>query len=147
MTSFSSADEESAILKVGEKIKAFQTTDQHGRAVQVKAGPRYALFSFEMGVAKNANRQFEALGSEFLPGKRAVFVANIYGMPKIGRVFAMPRMRKYPHQIILADEKGLLDSFPQRKGFVTVLTLDAKGIISAVRFWNPQEEKVENYFK
>ncbi len=141
------AQESVPILKVGDKMKSFKTTDQHGKAIEVKAGPEHALISFEMAVAKSANKQFEALGANYLPTSKAIYIASIHGMPKIGRFFAMPKMRKYPHQIILADAEGLLDPFPQKKGHVTVLNLDQKGTIKGIQYWDPEKQKVEAFLK
>ena len=51
--------------------------------------------------------------SDLFPVHFLGFIANVYGMPAIGRFFAMPKMKKYPHRIMLADAEGLLDEFPQ----------------------------------
>ena len=68
-----------------------------------------------------------------------VFLSNIYGMPGIGRVFALPKMRKYPHRIMLADEEGLLDNYPAEKSMVTIFKLDAGKKISEIAFWDPRK--------
>jgi hypothetical protein len=91
-----------------------------------------------MSVGKAANRYLAEQGKDFLPSEHAIFVANIYGMPGIGRFFAMPKMKKYPHRIMLADAEGLLDAFPQEDGKVTVFELGAKGEIKAITFWDPK---------
>jgi hypothetical protein len=93
-------------------------------------------------VGKSANKALEKKGADYLPDRNAVFIANIYGMPAVGRFFAMPKMRKYPHRIMLADAEGLLDDFPQKDGKVTIFDLDAEGKIKAIRFWDPEKEKL-----
>ena len=65
-------------------------------------------------------------------------------MPAIGRFFAMPKMRKYPHRIMLADEEGLLVEFPKEEGKVTLFDLDSQGKIQAIRYWDPKS--AENPF-
>ena len=67
-------------------------------------------------------------------------IANIYGMPGIGRFFAMPKMRKYPHRIMIADAEGLLDNYPQEDDVVTLFELDKEGEIKTISFWNPESD-------
>lgn len=52
----------------------------------------------------------------------------------------MPKMRKYPHRIMLADAEGLLDRYPQEDDSVTVFKLDQTGKIKAISFWNPKSD-------
>jgi hypothetical protein len=100
----------------------------------------WLLVSFDMGTGKAANRYFEDKGATYLDEKNAVFVANIYGMPGVGRMFALPKMRKYPHRIILADAEGLLDPFPNEDGRVTVIKLGPGRVIESIGFWNPKKD-------
>jgi hypothetical protein len=89
---------------------------------------------------KAANRYFSEQGAAYLPAEEAVFIANIYGMPGIGRLFAMPKMRKYPHRIMIADEEGLLDFLPQENGVVTVFELNEIGGIESIIYWDPSSD-------
>ena len=73
-------------------------------------------------------------------------MANIHGMPGIGRMFAMPKMRKYVHRIILGDDEALIAKFPEQKGKVTVLKIDG-GKISSVRYWKPGDEPLDDILK
>jgi hypothetical protein len=74
-------------------------------------------------------------------------VANIHGMPKIGRMFALPKMRKYPHSIVLGDSADLLTPHPRQEGKVTVLKLDASAKVSKISYWSPGTEKLAGYLK
>ena len=131
----------------GSKIAAFQAQDQHGKKYVFEKGTRYLLVSFDMSTGKVANKALHAKGATHLPSKKAVFVANIYGMPKIGRVFALPKMKKYAHRIILGDAKGLLDPFPKQKKKVTVIKLNSRGIVTSISYWSPKTQKVEDILK
>lgn len=116
--------------------------DQHEAAYPMPEGVRHIAVAFTMSVGKSANQALAKKGATYLPESKAVFVANIYGMPSVGRLFAMPKMRKYPHRIMLADTEGLLDSLPQAEGQVTVFDLDANRKILKIRFWNPDSDKI-----
>ena len=65
-----------------------------------------------METGKKANAALSALGKDYLPAKNAVYLANIHGMPGIGRMFALPKMKKYSHRIILGDDAALIARFP-----------------------------------
>jgi len=68
-------------------------------------------------------------------------------MPTIGRYFALPRMRKYPHRIVLADTEHLLDPFPRKKDRVTVIRLNDEALVRSISFWNPEEDGLQRYLK
>lgn len=130
------------LYQVGDAFSFFTVEDQHEQKVALKAGPavQHVIVSFAMGTGKSANQYFEAKGAGFLPRNQAVFLANIYGMPGIGRVFAMPKMKKYPHRILIGDDEHLLDRFPQKPDSLTIIDLDADGIITGIRFLNPKKD-------
>lgn len=128
-------------LKPGQTFPVFKNTkDQHEKAYPMPKELKHVAVAFTMGVGKSANQALAEKGADYLPAANAVFIANIYGMPGIGRFFAMPKMRKYPHRIMLADAEGLLDDFPQKEDKVTVFDLNASGEIVAIRFWDPKDQ-------
>ena len=127
-------------LKVGDALPAFSAKDQHGQEFQLKAGVRYLFVSFDMSTGKKANAFFAAKEPEYLDKMKGVYVSNIHGMPAIGRAFALPRMRKYPHRIVLADSADLLRAYPTEKEKVTILVLDPNLKITAIHFWDPEKD-------
>ena len=132
---------------VGSKISPFSANDQHGAAFTFDAkSTRFLLVSFDMETGKKANASLTGLGAAYLPGKKAVYVANIFGMPGIGRMFAIPKMKGYAHRIILGDDANLLTPYPQQPAKVTVLKLD-DGKVSKVSYWDPAAEGVDGYLK
>lgn len=136
-----------APCEVGKTIAPFSARDQHDQAFEFKSGAlRYLLVSHDMDTGKRANAALNAAGADYLPGKRAAYLANIYGMPGIGRAFALPKMRKYCHRIILGDDAELITRFPEQKGKVTVLTLDGDKV-AAIRYWTPDSEPIDSLLK
>jgi hypothetical protein len=127
-------------LKTGDTVKSFLAKDQHGQAFELKPGMRCLLVTFDMSTGKKANAFLASKGAAFLNERKAVYVSNIQGMPAIGRAFALPKMRKYPHRIVLADSEDLLRDFPSQKGKVTILALDPKLRITAISFWDPEKD-------
>jgi len=136
-----------APCEVGKTLAPFSAKDQHDQAFEFKSGAlRYLLVSHDMDTGKRANAALHAAGADYLPGKRAAYLANIHGMPGIGRVFALPKMRKYCHRIILGDDAELITRFPEQTGKVTVLALDGDKV-TAIHFWTPESEPIDSVLK
>lgn len=137
----------SAPYEKGGKVESFTAKDQHEQAFTFKpTETRYLLVSHDMDTGKKANTTLTALGKDYLGSKKAVYMANIFGMPGVGRMFAMPKMKKYTHRIILADDAALIARFPEQAGKVTVLALSG-GKVQSVAYWTPGAEGLENYVK
>ncbi|RYD64196.1 MAG: hypothetical protein EOP84_32940 [Verrucomicrobiaceae bacterium] len=78
----------------GDTVKPFTAKDQHEQAYTFDAkSTRYLLISHDMETGKKANGALTALGKDHLTSKKAVYIANIHGMPGVGRMFALPKMK------------------------------------------------------
>ncbi len=131
----------------GQAVESFTAKDQFEKAFTFKpSDTKFLLVSHDMETGKKANAALTALGKDYLPGKKAVYMANIFGMPGIGRMFAMPKMKKYSHQIILADDAALIAKFPEQKGKVAVIAISGSKVTS-IKYWTPGTEGVEAYLK
>lgn len=131
--------------QAGSRVAPFQAADQHGQAFRFDpASTRFLVVTHDMETGKAANAAFEKKGGAYLTERKAVYLANIHGMPGIGRKFALPKMRKYPHRIILGDDAALIANFPEQKGKATVLAL-AGGKVGKVSYWDPRSEGIEGY--
>ena len=128
-----------AELRTGDPFPELSGQDQHEQAMQVGKGTRHVVVTFTMGMGKKANRYFAERGAGHLVDHAAILVNDIYGMPAVGRVFALPKMRKYPHRIFLADAEGLLAPFPSKADRATIFDLDDTMRIIAIRFWDPED--------
>ena len=123
-----------AVFAPGERFPGLSTRDQHDRPYAWAGEARRLVVAFEMDTGKAANAFLEKQGADFLARHATLFLSNIHGMPGIARTFALPKMRKYPHRILLADGEHFLDRYPRQENHLTVLDLDAQGVVTAVRF-------------
>ncbi|MGA2248126.1 MAG: hypothetical protein ABSH48_24340 [Verrucomicrobiota bacterium] len=130
-----------AELKVGDAVPTFSAKDQFGKDFKFEAGLHFLLLGFDMGASKPANLKLAGLGAGWLEKQKAAYVLDIHTMPGVARLFALPKMRKYPHRIILGDDEKLLAPFPRQAGRITVLVLTSEGKIQEVRYWNPSAEE------
>ncbi len=127
------------LYKVGDVFAPFTTNDQHEKPYTLSPDVRLIIVSFTMGAGKDANRFFEKQPLSLFADHQAVFLSNIYGMPAVGRFFALPKMRKYPHRILLADAENFLERYPQQEDKLTVFRLDASARITAIEFVDPEK--------
>lgn len=136
-----SAATEAPKYQVGDTLAAFSTKDQHDKPYTYEPGAaRLVVIAFAMSPGKKANAFFEKQPATFLDQHRALFLSNIHGMPGVARTFALPKMRKYPHRILLADTEDFLARYPEKEGSLTVLSLDDTGRISSIRHVDPERE-------
>ncbi|MBI5690076.1 MAG: hypothetical protein HZC55_08235 [Verrucomicrobia bacterium] len=125
--------------RVGDTFAAFSTKDQHDKPYSYAGGARLVVVAFDMSSGKAANAFFEKQPADFLGAQQAIFISNIHGMPGIARAFAMPKMKKYPHRILLADSEDFLVRYPKKEDHLTVLDLDPKGAVTGIRFVDPKK--------
>lgn len=131
----------------GSKVEAFSAKTQHDKEFTLKpADTQFLLVSHDMETGKKANAILTTVGPDNLTKKKVVYLANIYGMPGVGRMFALPKMRKYSHTIILGDDAELIAKFPEEKNKVTVLKLSG-GKVTSVKYWDPGAEGVDGFLK
>jgi hypothetical protein len=124
-------------LLPGDTFPGLQAEDQHGNPYLFSPGTAAVLIAFDMKTGKRANKFFAEQGADFLPDQNAVYIANIYVMPGIGRMFALPKMRKYPHRIVLAQSQDLLLGFPHKADHITIIKLNEKGVVASIDYWQP----------
>ena len=131
----------------GQAVASFQAKDQHEQAFTfAPADTRFLLVTHDMDTGKKANAVLTTVGPDNLTKQKVIYLANIHGMPAIGRAFALPKMKKYSHRIILGDDAELIARFPTETGKVTVLALK-DGKIESIKYWNPGVDALDGFLK
>ena len=136
-----------AELAVGEAVPVISAKDQRGSEFILTTNIQFLLVATEMACATTANHKLAEQGTGFLEKYHAAYVMDIHTMPAVGRMFAFPKMRKYPQRIVLVDSPDTLAAFPVQSGRVTVLALTTTGRIQKISYWNPAQEPVEGCFQ
>ncbi|WP_298692764.1 hypothetical protein [uncultured Sulfuricurvum sp.] len=111
-----------APYKVGQSVAPLDLSDQFGKRYSMKAMPKTLIMAFEKGTGATVNEYLAAQGKGYLDKNKAAFVADISQMPNfITEAFALPKMRKYPHTVLLIrdEEQGL--RFPAEEDKITVM--------------------------
>ncbi|MBN2869706.1 MAG: hypothetical protein JXK04_01985 [Campylobacterales bacterium] len=112
----------SAPYQVGQSVMPLDLSDQFGKKHTLKAMPKTLIMAFEKGTGATVNEYLAVQPKGYLAKHKAAFVADISLMPNfITESFALPKMRKYPHTVLLIrdEEQGL--RFPGEDGKITVM--------------------------
>ena len=134
-------------LAVGDAVAAFVAKDQFAKEFKFAPGPKFLLLGYDMSASKAANQKLANLGAGGLEKNSAVYMMDIHTMPGIARLFALPKMQKYPFRVILAATAEVLAPFPHKAENITVLALTPEGKIREIRYWNPATETTAKVFE
>ncbi|PHO12153.1 hypothetical protein CPG38_09480 [Malaciobacter marinus] len=120
-------------LSINDEISSFSLANQFNQKKTIDSNINILIVSFEKNTGKEVNEFLEEKNPNFLENHNAVFIANISGMPMfITKMFALPKMRKYKHEILLIyDEKE--NRFKAKEGMSTLYRLE-NGIIKSIEF-------------
>lgn len=122
-------------LAVGDTLPQLQFENQHGK-MEAFPGPgtRVVLFAIEKAPSDEVNTYLTNLGVEAMHKDGIVFLADISGMPGfVTQTFALPKMRKRPYSILLANKPEQAAFMPHQKDAVTVLQVN-QGKVTHIAF-------------
>jgi len=124
-----------------QKIDLTSLVDQFGHPFQVQDSMAVVMLVNGMKVKNMVRDALAELDVSCLQQGRVIYLANISGMPKmISKFMAVPRMRELNYPVWLDYTGSVVQTFPARKGEVTLLTVDSERAISAVDYVASGEE-------
>lgn len=135
-----------ATWAVGDALPEISAQDQFGTNFILTTNVQFLLVAMEMDCSKVANQRLAPLGADFLKTNRAAYLMDVHTMPAVARFFAFPKLRRYPHPIVLADSATMLTNMPVQAGRVSVLKLSA-GRIEKISYWNPVNEDLTSFLR
>ena len=110
---------------VGNEIEPFTLEDQHGENHTVDASVKVILFSRDMEGGHVLKEGLADVAPGYLEEKKAVYVADISGMPGlIAKMFAIPAMRDRPYSIVLDHDGETTARLPDTEGQATLVFLE-----------------------
>lgn len=114
--------------------------DQHEKVQVIPESTRVLLFASEMEGYKMARDTFEKLKVTDLSKLNLAFVADISKMPAlISKMFAMPKMRKLPYQILLDRDGNLTQDWPRQDKQLAWLKISENQVVETKWFAKPEE--------
>ncbi|PHM17197.1 MAG: hypothetical protein CJD30_07875 [Sulfuricurvum sp. PD_MW2] len=111
-----------APYKVGHSVMPLDLNDQFGKRYTLKVMPKTLVMAFEKGTGATVNEYLSTQEKGYLAKNKAAFVADISQMPKfITETFALPKMRKYNHTVLLIQDEEQGINFPYQEDKITVM--------------------------
>lgn len=118
------ADEQNK-SKSPSKMVELTLKDQFDQAQKIDQSTKVVIFAHDMTGNDIVEEALEQYNGEQLAKMNTVFLADISGMPSlIGKLFALPAMRKRAYPIMLDREGTLVENFIAKEQQVTVMYLD-----------------------
>lgn len=115
-----------AALVVGSELPAITLADQHEATATIGPDVRIVVLTRDMAAGDVVKDGFSGMDQAALELRRAVYVADISGMPSmIASMFAIPKMRDRSYRILLDRDGGATRDFPYVEGRPTVLFVES----------------------
>ncbi|WP_024954765.1 hypothetical protein [Sulfurospirillum arcachonense] len=128
-----------ASFKVSDTIGSFSLPDQFDKVHVVDNKAKIIIVSFEKDTGKLVNDFLASKEPSFLQEHKAVFIADISLMPSIiTKLFALPKMRDYKHDILLIYKEND-DRFLHKEDQSTIYKLE-NGVIKSINFITTKED-------
>jgi hypothetical protein len=122
-------------LQVGDTVSGFELPDQYGNQHSIKEMPKTLILTFEKRTGGFVNGFLKMQDKSFLKKNNALYIADIARMPMlITNMFALPKMKRYEHTVLLAYEDDFQALYPIEKAKATVIHFDQKGAITEILF-------------
>ena len=116
----------SANLAVGSDFPAYSYKDQFDNTHTFNKEIKSVIIAFDRS---GGNIVKDTLGKQekgYLEAKRAVYIADISGMPSfVTKFFAMPKMKKYNFTMLLEFDNELSKVYPYQEDKITIIKLDS----------------------
>jgi hypothetical protein len=125
----------SASLNIGDKLPDITLLDQFGNTHTIDKGVSKIIITFDKKSSVLANKFISKKqdSAKYLDTNNMAFVANISKMPAlITKLFAMPKMKKYKHTILLIDDDDN-NMFLSEKKHISIYDLQ-DGIIKNITY-------------
>lgn len=107
-----------------------QLPDQHDVQVTTSESTKWILFASDMNGYKMTRDTLEKLKITDLAPLELHFVADISGMPSlISKMFAMPKMKKLPYQILLDREAKVTAHWPKKEEQLTLMKIEGSKVV------------------
>ena len=134
-----SANQSAGAARIGDSL-TLELKDQHDKSVAINEQTNLILFAAGKSTSALMSKTLEDLPPTTLRDKKALYVADISGMPGfITKMVAIPKMQKRPYTIAILRDEAQSKRVPQKDGAITVIKLKA-GKITDINFVTKQEE-------
>jgi hypothetical protein len=128
-------------LDINDTLPTITLEDQFGETHTIDKNISKIIITFDKKSSVLANKfiSMRKDSSHYLDTKNMAFIANISAMPSlITKLFAMPKMKKYKHKILLIDDDDN-DMFLSQKKHISIYELENSKIKNIIYIKGIQE--------
>ena len=130
-------------LTIGNNLPTLTIKDQFEKEHTVDANIKTIIFSATKSEGVTIKEFLLAKDKDYLTTNKAVYVADITGMPSlITKFIAMPKMKDYPFPVLLVDEANKT-LFPVKEDMISIISLE-NGKITDIKYVKTAEELGQN---
>lgn len=127
---------------VGQSLSPLKLKDQFGKSHSLKVMPHTLIMAFEKGTGATVNEYLTVQEKGYLAKYNAAFVADISQMPNfVTQAFALPKMRKYTHTVLLIQDEEQGMKFPVEEEKITVMKFRGNFLTKIAFVTTPAELK------
>lgn len=142
------ADSTPQVVKVGDTFSGYTLEDAHGVKHSLKPETKLVLMSFNMELSKGIHKWLSEKDADFLGKNKTEYVVDITEMPGIITwMFARPKMKKYPFQILLADDEDFAPKYPKEEAKISAIELGTDSKVQKISFFTDMDAVDKAYFQ
>ncbi len=124
----------SSFAQTGQ-LSGMKFADQWEKSVEISGETKIVLFSYDMDGSDIIKAALDEIKVKDLSAKQWVYIADVSGMPAlVAKLFAMPKMKKYPYAIAL-DKKGEQTKGWQRQAGQAAVLILQNGQVQSVQYF------------
>ena len=120
-------------LTIGNNLPTLTIKDQFEKEHTVDANIKTIIFSATKSEGVTIKEFLLAKDKDYLTTNKAVYIADITGMPSlITKFIAMPKMKDYPFSVLLIDEANKT-LFPVKEDMISIISLE-NGKVTDIKY-------------
>ena len=130
-----------AEVVVGQPFPPYALADAFGVTNALATNTRVVIVASEKGISGKVHDWLMSKEKGFLEAHRAEYVSDITPMPDIiTKMFALPKMKKYPYRILLADDPSFAKIYPHQPDKIAAFVLDDSQKVVSIHFLGKADE-------
>lgn len=127
---------------MAQSLTTITLPNQWGKSVEINKNTQLVVFSADKASGNLVKEVFGDLALTDLSKRNWTYVADISGMPSlITKMFALPKMKKYPFAMGLDREGKVTQALPRETDKVSVIQLQQLKVVDAQFFDNKKALK------
>lgn len=117
-------------LSEGSTIPPMQIKDQFDKNIVITAQTQQIIVAFSKEEGEKVKLFLEA-NPNYLHEKNALYMMDVTPVPgMVMSMFMLPKFKKYPYSVGMLEDEKVVEQFPKKDKFITLLSLENFKIIA-----------------